>query len=207
MMMIAPKIILRIAESRHAGWAYLVLIASLLGGTRSVAQVNSSQANHPSTESIASAMATGTRTELAATSSPALPTCPVGGLSSIQRTPAGNSQHSVTLSWDASAPPSRSETPTVGYCVYRRKEANAGTQPNTTLASRERITLTPVTVTSCVDDQVDGDGQYYYVITAINAKGETSPPTKEAPAAIPDKAPARADSLSAPLCRGASATK
>src|SRR5580698_4290398 len=57
MMMIAPKIILRIAESRHAGWAYLVLIASLLGGTRSVAQVNSSQANHPSTESIASAMA------------------------------------------------------------------------------------------------------------------------------------------------------
>jgi fibronectin type 3 domain-containing protein len=89
--------------------------------------------------------------------------------------------------------------------VYRRKASAARTQPNATIADRERISVAPVTGTSCVDDQVADDGQYYYVITAINAKGVASSPTKEAPAAIPNKDLATAPAVSAPLCRGASA--
>ena len=196
----AKKLMLRPTVNRHFGWAFVLII--LLGGTRSVGQANSS------TENIASAMAPASRTEPATTGSPTLPSCPAGMVSSGQSALARNSRHSVTLSWNASAPPSKTETAPVGYCVYRRKASAARTQANATIADRERISVAPVTGTSCVDDQVADDGQYYYVITAINAKGVASSPTKEAPAAIPDKNPATATAtaVSAPLCRGASAT-
>jgi hypothetical protein len=193
----AKKLMLRPTVNRHFGWAFVLII--LLGGTRSVGQANSS------TENIASATAPASRTERATTASPTLPTCPAGMVSSGQSALARNSRHSVTLSWNASAPPSKTETAPVGYCVYRRKASAARTQANATIADRERISVAPVTGTSCVDDQVADDGQYYYVITAINAKGAASSPTKEAPAAIPNKDLATAPAVSAPLCRGASA--
>lgn len=161
---------------------------------------------HSSTETIASATAPGSRTEPAATASPTLPTCPAAMVSSGQSALAGNSRHSVTLSWNASAPPSKMETAPVGYCVYRRKTSAGRTPQDATIADRERISVAPITGTSCVDDQVADDAQYYYVITAINAKGVASSPTKEAPAAIPDKDLATATAVNAPLCRGTSTT-
>jgi hypothetical protein len=139
----------------------------------------------------------------------ALPACPLGGGSSSQNSSsqapqAGSIHHKVTLSWDVSAPSSTSQGITVGYCVYRRKEVAGKTLQNPTLADHERLSAQPITGASCVDDQVDSDTKYFYVVTAVNAQGSTSSPTKEIQALVPDEKPASAAPASAPPCRGES---
>ncbi len=128
--------------------------------------------------------------------------CPPAGLPILQ---SGTSNHKVILSWNASAPSPNAESNAVGYCLYRSKKRNAAKQ-KPTCKNCEQINPIPIVNTSCVDDVVEDGATYYYVVTAINAKGTSSSPSNEARARIPSKKQrsVAAGSLSAPACRVAS---
>jgi hypothetical protein len=148
-----------------------------------------------------------------------LPPCPpnvslmlksAGRLPQAANSPITLGQHTVTLSWNASAASSIPEHQVVGYCVYRRKvdtteKKGKKAKQNPDLTQGERITPIAIPATSCVDDQVQNEALYSYVVTAVNAKGRPSSPSNEAVAPIPYGPPTRSVVASAPLCRGAAA--
>ena len=115
---------------------------------------------------------------------PSTPSCPSAGLTPIQRSQPGTGHHKVVLSWNASSPSSDSESIAVGYCLYRSKKQYAAKQ-NPICSDCEQINRTPVTRTDCVDDLVEDNVKYYYVVTGINARGEISPSSNEVTAPIP----------------------
>jgi Abnormal spindle-like microcephaly-assoc'd, ASPM-SPD-2-Hydin len=84
--------------------------------------------------------------------------------------PAPSAQHTVHLSWDASA------STVAGYRVYRSESATAGFQP---------INTSPVSATDYDDDAVASGTTYYYAITAITSAGVESAYSNEAKAVIP----------------------
>jgi hypothetical protein len=103
-------------------------------------------------------------------------------------------EHSVTLSWRASAPANSKHDAAVGYCIYRSLKPKD--------PSPELVNSIPFPGTTCTDDRVANDTKYYYVVRAINAKGRTSINSNEAPAAIPSgKSPAVPPGPAPPLCR------
>lgn len=115
--------------------------------------------------------------------------------------------HKVTLSWNPSARSSNPASVAAGYCVYRRKESKAGKDvatQNPTFAGRERINSVPVLGTTCVDDEVDDDTIYSYVVTAVNANGIPSSPSNEVTVYIPAEKPKSSTGVVAPSCRGGS---
>ena len=133
----------------------------------------------------------------------ALPACPATGLVSAQSTHY-NSQRKVILSWNASAPSPKSENAVVGYCLYRSKTQSAA-QLLPTCNQCERINPVPVTGTSCVDDLVEDRATYYYVVTAVTARGSSSTASNEASAQIVKlKQPSTLDSGKIPACRAGS---
>ena len=146
---------------------------------------------------------------------PALPSCSSPALPPIQPLQPGTGDHKVILSWNASAPSGNAESNAVGYCVYRRKEKKKEEKKGTIAAKQkptcddyEQINLIPVAVTGCVDDLVEDDVKYYYVVTAINSKGIPSSFSNEAPAAIPvEKQTSSISVPPLPSCRGVSNTK
>jgi hypothetical protein len=128
--------------------------------------------------------------------------CPPAGPPMSQR---GASNHKVILSWNASAPSPNADSNAVGYCLYRSRKRGAAKQ-KPTCDNCEQINPVPVVGTSCLDDVVEDSVTYFYVVTAINAKGRPSAPSNEARATIPSKKQSSipAGSVSAPACRGAS---
>jgi fibronectin type 3 domain-containing protein len=86
--------------------------------------------------------------------------------------------HSVTLSWQASVPASKSARDAIiGYIVYR------STKPHDLNATP--INTTRVAGTTYVDPNVEAGKTYYYVTRAVSASGALSGASNEAIAAIP----------------------
>jgi hypothetical protein len=141
-------------------------------------------------------------------SEPRLPSCPPAGLRTLQPSPQTTGHHKVTLAWDASAPSGNSDRKAVGYCLYRNKKQNAAKQ-NATCSDCEQINSIPLADTGCIDDLVEDGATYYYVVTAINAKGKISSSSNETPAQIPpNKESAKSASVgSYPLCWGTTSSK
>jgi hypothetical protein len=131
---------------------------------------------------------------------PSLPLCPPAGLSSLESSQK-TGDHSVTLTWNASAPSVNPAAKTVGYCLYRSKKKDvARKDPHCRFC--ERVNSRAIAGTGCVDDLVENGETYYYVVKAINAGKETSLFSNEATAKIPsEKGSGRSDADSYPLCR------
>jgi fibronectin type 3 domain-containing protein len=85
-------------------------------------------------------------------------------------TGAQPSSHTVALSWNAST------SNVTGYNVYRSTTSGAGYL---------RITTSPLTSLTYVDDTVLSATTYFYVTTAIDENGIESASSNEAQAAIP----------------------
>ena len=118
-----------------------------------------------------------------ATSRFTLPPCPPAGLAMLQAS-SQTGHHKVILSWNASAPSPAPDSKAVGYCLYRSKTEHAAKQ-NPTCGNCEQINSTPIVGIGCVDDLVQDSATYYYVATAINAKGNISVSSNETIAQIP----------------------
>jgi len=131
---------------------------------------------------------------------PSLPACPPGGMPVLQPS-AKTGHHRVTLTWHASAPAANSDSAAVGYCLYRSKTQNAAKQ-NPRCSACEQINSVPIVGTGCVDHLVEDAAAYYYVVTAINAKGEISSSSNETAAPVPANQGAGSSIPdSYPLCR------
>jgi hypothetical protein len=127
--------------------------------------------------------------------------CPAAGVPALQASPQ-TGHHKVTLSWNASPPSPDPERKAVGYCLYRSGKQNAAKQ-NPTCSDCEQINSIPIAGIGCIDDLVKDGATYYYVVTAINARGRTSSASNETTAQIPPTKRAN-DSVSLasyPLCR------
>jgi len=142
-----------------------------------------------------------------ATSGFAVPPCPSAGLPILQAS-SQTGHHKVILSWNASAPTSDPGGKVVGYCLYRSKTQNAAKQ-KPTCSDCEQINSTPIMGTGCVDDLVLDNTTYYYVATAINAKGNISVSSNETTAQIPpgNKAASSVAVGSYPRCRATAASQ
>ena len=113
-----------------------------------------------------------------------LPACPPAAVPTLQLSPQTTGHHKVTLSWNASAPSGNSDSKAVGYCLYRSKKQNAAKQ-NATCSDCEQINSVALADTGCIDDLVEDGSTYYYVVTAINAKGKISSSSNEMLAQVP----------------------
>ena len=133
-----------------------------------------------------------------------LPACPPGGVPPL-RPGAATGHHRVVLSWNASAPSTRSQDNAVGYCLYRSQTQNLAAK-NATCTQCERINSVPVVGTGCIDDLVQDGVTYYYVVTAINSGRQLSSSSNEIPAVIPQNKPGGGTS-SYPFCRGSPSPK
>ena len=76
---------------------------------------------------------------------------------------------------------------------------------NSTCSDCEQINAQAIADTRCVDNLVEDGTTYYYVVTAINAKGKISSSSNEIPAQVPlNTDPLKSDSPgSYRLCRTA----
>jgi hypothetical protein len=103
---------------------------------------------------------------------PPLPTSGEGG-----QHPA--SRHSVTLSWKASIPVSKSPRDAVtGYYVYRSRTSQKH-------ILTDRLNAQPITGTVCVDREVEPHTTYFYSIRALSQGGAQSIFSHEAKAVVP----------------------
>jgi hypothetical protein len=88
------------------------------------------------------------------------------------------SAHVVKLSWNASAPASKSPRDAiVGYFVYRSTKSH---DPNAA-----RITSEKVVSTSYTDSTIQSGKTYYYVTRAVTAGGMLSVPSNELRVLVP----------------------
>jgi len=129
--------------------------------------------------------------------------CPPAGSPMLDRMAPGTGDHTVSLSWLASAPSSNPRNNAVGYCLYRTTIKDAAKKiPN--CSNCEQINFTPVSGTNCVDDRVQNGKTYYYVVAAISPRRELSISSNQAVAVIPqNRKKLDPDSSSSyPLCRG-----
>jgi hypothetical protein len=91
----------------------------------------------------------------------------------------GMNPHSVSLSWTASTPVSKSHRDSIkGYVVYRSQKSQE-------YSGNNRINLIPLTGTRCVDSTVQAGSTYFYVIKAVAESGSQSVVSKEITAVIP----------------------
>jgi hypothetical protein len=143
----------------------------------------------------------------AGTNGSRLPSCPSAGLPILQAS-SQTGHHKVTLSWNASAPSPNPDSTAVGYCLYRSKTQHAAKQ-NPRCSDCEQINSTPIVGIGCVDDLVQDTATYYYVATAINAKGSISISSNETTAQIPPgkKAASSVPVGSYPSCRATAASQ
>jgi len=150
---------------------------------------------------------------LAVAAEPTLPVCPSAGPAAPYPSPERTGHHKVILSWNASVPPVKSESKTVGYCVYRSKKENVArqslAQPNSKCPECEQINSTAIAGTGCMDDPVEDSETYHYVVVAIDAQGNTSSGSDEVPAQIPpgQENTSFASASSYPRCRGTTSSK
>jgi hypothetical protein len=92
------------------------------------------------------------------------------GTSSSPNAASPQQKRSVVLRWQAST------TPNVRYNVYRGE--SPGTHP-------DKVTTAPIDGTTFTDTTVVSGHTYYYVVSAINAKGEESQISNEIVAKVP----------------------
>lgn len=98
----------------------------------------------------------------------------------------------VVLAWDRNI-----ETEVVGYNLYRSTMPGSGyTKINTTLIPQPAVGQTPRYA-----DQPSADGRYYYVVRAVNASGQESANSNEAPAVVDHVPPAVAQNQPQPLLK------
>jgi hypothetical protein len=189
-------------------WVIVLVIGGVFQSIAVIGQVSpGSSANTQSTET-----AKGKRT-LSAAAEPRLPACPAAGLPTLLPSPQITGQHKLTLTWNASAPSVNSESKAVGYCLYRSRTQNAAKRYVARQISKcsdcEQVNSIALAGTGCVDELVQDGAIYYYVVTAVNAKGEPSPPSNETPAQIPpNKQSASSPSVgSYPFCRATTGSR
>jgi hypothetical protein len=108
-------------------------------------------------------------------------------------------EHSVILSWTASAPADANHAAANGYCVYRGTERND--------RSLMRVNSLPFPGTSCTDDMVETGKTYYYRVKAISARGTSSDATRFATAPIRDRKPRNPVASPPPPCREPASVK
>lgn len=138
---------------------------------------------------------------------PRLPSCPPAGTPMLQPGQSNTGHHKVLLSWNASAPSTKPENNAVGYCLYRSKKKHVAAK-NPLCRACEQVNVLPLPSASCVDDLVQDDVTYYYVVTAIDQHGSLSSASSEIAASIPSRNKVgRSFSGSSPLCRIAGASK
>ncbi len=109
------------------------------------------------------------------------PTCSGMPANSSKEKVAQTSQrrHSVTLSWNASAPASKSPGDAIkGYRVYRSSKSHV-------YSENDRISQTLLSGTRCVDASVEAGKTYYYIVKAVNGKGKQSVASSEIAAKVP----------------------
>jgi fibronectin type 3 domain-containing protein len=80
------------------------------------------------------------------------------------------SQHSVTLTWDAST------SPVVGYYIYRRTSSGSYGAP---------LNPTPQAALTFDDDTVANATTYFYEVRAVDSDSQLSVPSNEVTAVIP----------------------
>jgi hypothetical protein len=136
-----------------------------------------------------------------------LPNCPPAG-SPVLQPSALTGHHKVILTWHASASSARPEDNAAGYCLYRSKKKDVA-KKNATCGECEQVNPVPVVGTGCVDDLVQDGAVYYYVVSAMNAKRQTSSASNEILVAIPasKQAVSSTSAGSYPLCRSAASSK
>jgi hypothetical protein len=121
--------------------------------------------------------------------------CPMLGSAMVQEPLPATAGHRVILSWKASAPPNAKHGAAVGYCIYRG-EGRRDPFP-------KLVNATPFPGTRCVDDWVENNGKYAYVVRAISVRRVESDPSNVISVVIPSSKPGNpsASAISAPLCR------
>lgn len=160
----------------------IVIGAALFVTTFAILRDNPA-ANNPTSNKVSISAAATINEKRLASVVPSLPVCPPGGLPVLQPS-SKTGHHRVTLTWHASAPAAHSDSATVGYCLYRSKTQSAA-KHNPRCSDCEQINSIPIVGTACVDDLVEDSAAYYYVVTAIDAKGEISSSSNETPAQVP----------------------
>jgi hypothetical protein len=182
---------------------FLLLVAGVFGTACSRGQTSPVAAAR-----LQSATSQGAAASSPARTLPAQPMCPPAGLLPLQTSTPGTGHHRVTLTWDASSL-SKTGGKAVGYCLYRSKAEHAA-KKNPNCKRCESVNQVPVTSLSCVDDVVQDNTTYYYVVTGISSASRISSSSNEISAPIPagdQIRPASSVSSPAPLCREASAAQ
>jgi hypothetical protein len=121
------------------------------------------------------------------------PECPKFGSFPEPSDLPSKGEHTVVLSWKASAPADAKHTDAFGYCIYRGEKRND--------RSLVRVNLEAFRGTSCTDDMVQTGKTYYYKVKAISAKRNLSDTTDFVKARILDQKPANPVASPPPLCR------
>jgi hypothetical protein len=121
------------------------------------------------------------------------PDCPKFGSFPEPSDLPSKGEHTVVLSWKASAPADAKHTDAFGYCIYRGEKRNDH--------SLARVNLEAFRGTSCRDDMVQTGKTYYYKVKAISAKRNLSDTTDFVKARILDQKPANPIASPPPLCR------
>jgi hypothetical protein len=151
------------ARSRPSLWLGMILGAILLAAiachSNDVSHIHIKLQDTPAEKQAASPRL--------ATPTP-LPSCPAGGVPSVQSSASGVGDHKVFLKWKASVP----STNVTGYCLYRTTNSSSAKNPPPVKTPNclqcEQINLAPISGTSCVDDVVKDGATYHYVAAAIN---------------------------------------
>jgi fibronectin type 3 domain-containing protein len=123
--------------------------------------------------------------------------CPTFGPPAKPQTLHEKKDHTVILSWTASAPADSKHSDAVGYCIYRSEKRGD--------KSPELVNSISFPGASCMDDMVENGKKYYYVVRAISARRIPSIPSNVATASIPsgEGKKASVSGNTAPLCREA----
>ena len=121
------------------------------------------------------------------------PECPKFGTFPESSEALTKGEHTVILSWKASAPADAKHTDAFGYCIYRGEKRND--------RSLVRVNLEAFRGTSCTDDMVQTGKTYYYKVKAISAKQNVSKTTDFVKARILDQKPADPVATPPSLCR------
>jgi hypothetical protein len=194
--------LLRIRSHSRVVFGLLVLmIATLLVATIAILR------DKPASNKVSLSAVTNINEKRLGVVAPRILACPPGGLPVLQPS-SKTGHHKVTLTWHASAPAANSNSAIVGYCLYRSKTQNAAKR-NPRCSDCEQINSMPIVGTACVDDLVEDSAAYYYVVTAIDAKGEISSSSNETPAPVPANKGAGSSATvgSYPRCRATTASQ
>jgi hypothetical protein len=108
-----------------------------------------------------------------------IPACNGAGWSAGRASQSNPHPHSVTLSWNAAVPATKSPRDAIkGYYVYRSLTSQ-------TYGESTRISEVPVKGTRCIDGNVEARSTYFYVVRAVTEGGKQSGSSPEIKAVVP----------------------